>query len=208
MAQKKHATWLAKISEKKPVATRKKKKKDEKQANEVTLDGADEFTQQVLELLRTFKKKYAQYYLNGGENIWILKPAGLSRGRGIACYKNLVEIEDHVMSKGAQWMVQKYIERPLIVLSKKMDIRQWVLVTDWNPLTIWIYDECYLRFTAEEYDPKDLENKMSHLTNNSIQKKGENFYKSDIEGNMWTQEQFEGYLATTHGVNFRDTIRP
>lgn len=62
-----------------------------------------------------------------------------------------------------------------------------MLVTDWNPLTVWVYEECYLRFSAEEYDPKNLDNKMAHLTNNSIQKKGDNFYKSDIEGNMWTQ---------------------
>lgn len=87
-------------------------------------------------------------------------------------------------------MVQKYIEKPLIILNRKFDIRQWILITDWNPLTIWIYDECYLRFTAEEYDPKDLENKMSHLTNNSIQKKGENYNNSEIEENMWTQEEF------------------
>lgn len=40
----------------------------------------------------------------------------------------------------------------------EMDIRQWVVVCDWNPLQIWIYDECYVRFSAENYDNTDLQN--------------------------------------------------
>ena len=57
----------------------------------------------------------------------------------------------------------------MIINQKKFDIRQWVLVTDWNPLTVWIYDECYIRMAAQDYDPKS-KSKFSHLTNNCVVK--------------------------------------
>ena len=36
-----------------------------------------------------------------------------------------------------------------------------MLVTDWNPLTIWFYEECYIRFGADNYNEEDLENKLN-----------------------------------------------
>jgi hypothetical protein len=48
------------------------------------------------------------------------------------------------------------IERPLVVQGRKFDIRQWVLLTCTSPLTVWLYDEPYLRFCAEEYTLSDV----------------------------------------------------
>ena len=77
-------------------------------------------------------------------------------------------------------MAQKYIERPCVVHQRKFDIRQWVLVTSWEPLTIFFYDECYLRFCAEDYKPSNFDNIFCHLSNNSIAKKSRKFQSGAI----------------------------
>ena len=52
----------------------------------------------------------------------------LSRGRGINCLSELPDILDYSLGKETQYVVQKYIENPLIINRKKFDIRQWVIV--------------------------------------------------------------------------------
>ena len=77
-------------------------------------------------------------------------------------------------SRDVLWVTQKYIERPLIIIGKKFDIRVWVLIASVEPLKLWMYDEPYLRFTSEDYDPTQIENKFMHLTNASISKENYN----------------------------------
>ena len=47
---------------------------------------------QCVQILQDLKDQYPQTGINGEQNIWIIKPAQSSRGRGIVLMKNLVEI--------------------------------------------------------------------------------------------------------------------
>jgi tubulin monoglycylase TTLL3/8 len=98
-------------------------------------------------------------------------------------------------------VAQKYIEKPLLIMKKKFDIRQWVLVTDFNPLTIWFYERSYCRFGVENFSMNNLKNRYIHLTNNSIVKKADKFYFSEINGCMWHTEELAEYLREKFGYD-------
>ena len=58
------------------------------------------------------------------------------------------------------------------------------MVSSYDPLTIWFYDECYIRFAAEDYKMGKINHKFGHLTNNSIAKYSKK-KNNKIKGNMW-----------------------
>merc|ERR1719421_2558569 len=106
------------------------------------------------------------------------------------------EMDEH------QWICQKYIEQPMLPHGFKFDIRQWVLVTDWNPLTVWIWKQPYIRFAAVKYDESlEDDDKFMHLVNNSIVKDHPTFYQKNeylqTRGLMWFRQDFERWLQKT-----------
>ena len=68
-----------------------------------------------------------------------------------------------------------------------------MLVTSWNPLTIWFWNEPYIRFPAAEYDPTNLSDRFVHMTNNSLAKHAKNAVEIGV-GNMWALESYRNFL--------------
>ena len=99
-----------------------------------------------------------------------MKPANSSKGKGIYLLKNLEDLPEH----DASYVVSKYICNPLLVSGYKFDIRLYVLVTSFDPLRIYIYNEGLVRFASEPYEA-EKDSQYAHLTNYSINKKSETF---------------------------------
>ena len=106
-------------------------------------------------------------HLDGMRNIWVLKPSYGSKGLGVRLLND--GLATVLSERDAQRVVQKYVERPLLLGGYKFDIRCWVMVTEWSPLTLWVYDDCLLRFCSEPFALNDLGNKYSHITNRTVQ---------------------------------------
>ena len=143
------------------------------------------------------KSYHSQYCLDGMEGIWILKPTGMSRGRGITCMNNLSEIMQYIISSDCEFVAQKYIERPMIIKKRKFDVRQWALVNSFDPLEVWIFDEFYVRFAANDYNYDNLSDVYTHLTNNSITKDHQDKGLINVfEDNMMSMENFKKEMET------------
>ena len=89
-------------------------------------------------MLKELKEMNTQSSLNGYDNVWIVKPAGKSRGRDIMCIRSINRLLDYigygVAGKEMQWVVQKYLERPYLINDRKFDFRQWVSIENINPI--------------------------------------------------------------------------
>lgn len=101
-----------------------------------------------------------------GLNLWIMKPVGSSRGRGISIVQH-----PHQASLEAPVVLQRYVTSPLLIEGYKFDLRLYVLATSFNPLEAYLYREGFARFAAEKYslETAQLGNTLVHLTNSSIQ---------------------------------------
>jgi hypothetical protein len=100
-------------------------------------------------------------------NTWIMKPVGLSRGRGIFVFNDISDV-----SYGDSVIVQKYLHRPLLWKGFKFDLRLYLLVTSFAPLEAWLYDEGFARLASRPFsmDMGQVSDRFMHLTNSSIQK--------------------------------------
>ena len=113
--------------------------------------------------------------------------------------------------QATRYVAQKYIERPFLIQRRKFDLRSWCVVT--AKYDILVYQKGVMRTASEPYNPHDLNDELSHLTNHCIQEHGPNFSKFEEGNEMW-YPLFQEYLdrlprgAVGHGWSLTDDILP
>ena len=143
------------------------------------------------------------------KNMWLIKPAALNQGKGIDICWTMKEIKEVLKNKPMHsvWLIQKYVERPLLFKGRKFDIRIWAIGTAKHELLY--YRHGYLRTSSSEYDTEATDNYI-HLTNNCLQKYGEN-YGVHEKGNTLSFQDFQEYLDAefpSYKLNFWTHILP
>ncbi|KAK3096729.1 hypothetical protein FSP39_002748 [Pinctada imbricata] len=144
-----------------------------------------------------FVAEYSKNKQNENKNLlWICKPADQSRGRGIFIFRDISSLQYDCTA-----VLQKYITNPLLIGGYKFDVRIYVAVPSFHPLTVYVYQEGIVRFGTEKFDLNALNNVFAHLTNTSINKHGP-AYTLDKErigaGCKWTITQLRYYFHQNH----------
>lgn len=116
------------------------------------------------------------------KNVWIMKPGENSnRGNGITVCHGLEDIKIRLKAKEKNsdgnlrtFIIQKYMEKPLLYKGRKFDIRHYMLLTCFNGIikAYW-FPEGYIRTSSSLFSLKRGTNLYIHLTNDAIQKNSE-----------------------------------
>ena len=148
--------------------------------------------------------------------LWIMKPVGRAQGRGIFVVNKMSQITRWLAERAKcdgenvcvdNYVAQRYIANPYCVGGRKFDMRLYVLVTSFRPLTAYLYREGFARFTASRYtcDKNSIHDQMVHLTNHAVQKRDANYdaEKCDLR---WSVRSLRQFIAAKHGVHASDAL--
>ena len=124
---------------------------------------------------KKFLRAYKELEQSKDANIWIIKPGENSnRGTGIQVASSLSEIRSIVQQLSSNngnrtSIVQKYLDRPLLINSRKFDIRGYAMLTSINGVVKgYMYRDCYFRTSSKNFDLSNLHSRYIHLTNDAI----------------------------------------
>lgn len=135
-----------------------------------------------------------------GKTLWIVKPGeNTNRGCGIQVSRDIDHIKSLVQNTNVNgnrrsYIIQKYIEKPLLYKNRKFDIRCFTMMcTIGGNLQGYWYTDGYLRTSSREFTIKNVSNRYVHLTNDAVQKKLDDYGKFE-SGNKLSYQEFQKYL--------------
>lgn len=146
---------------------------------------------------------------DGFYNTWLLKPAFFGQGFGIVLADRRDKIIKYVTRRSKRYIIQKYIERPLLVHKTKFDLRQYFLITNDNThFRSWAHSLVSVKFASHEFTFNNL-NKAVHITNFFVQR---HYKKTSSEENplpedhIWSLDELKNHFEKIGRPNAWDEV--
>uniref|UniRef100_A0A336LZB7 CSON008849 protein n=1 Tax=Culicoides sonorensis TaxID=179676 RepID=A0A336LZB7_CULSO len=133
--------------------------------------------------------------IDGFHNIWLLKPSFVGQGWGIILSNNIDRITKQIEKRNKRYIVQKYIEKPLLIHKTKFDLRTYYMITiSQTHLCAWTHKLSTVKFAAHEFTFTNL-NKAVHVTNTSVNRKIKKIHENPLpENHMWSIDDLIAYF--------------
>ncbi|ETK89236.1 hypothetical protein F441_06710 [Phytophthora nicotianae CJ01A1] len=130
--------------------------------------------------------------LENENNTWIMKPSATNKGAEVNVIKDFKKLRSIVneWTDIREWVVQEYIQRPLLLRARKFHIRVYVLAV--GGLKVFVYQHCLVLCALEQYREADTDNNYSHITNTFQQQSHPDFVESEC---VLLLDDIEGILA-------------
>lgn len=119
-------------------------------------------------------------------HMFIIKPSMANKAAGIKVFNSLdelramFEVEDsdsededaydsdqEDLTQVREWVIQRYIDKPLLVNKRKFHVRAYVLAK--SNIQVYLYKDMLALFAMKDYDTTCLDDNLIHLTNTCLQ---------------------------------------
>lgn len=127
-----------------------------------------------------------------------MKPSNAACGRGIKMVTKDTKIRNR-----KDYLVSEYIRNPHLINDLKYDLRIYVLVSSYDPLRVYMFEEGLVRFATHKYTTKlkEVKKRFIHLTNFSVNKHSKMFVKNkeadeDGQGSKWSLTALKSYYQS------------
>jgi tubulin--tyrosine ligase len=115
-----------------------------------------------------------------GQDMWIMKASMVNQALGIHIITSVRDVEriiqDAQYEEIREWVMQRYIQRPLLLNGCKFHIRVYVLAV--GNLTAYMWDQMLVLIAMEKYD-RDVLNRSAHITNTCANSDHPDFVESE-----------------------------
>ena len=117
-------------------------------------------------------EEFEEHMQANTDQTFIAKPSNGKAGVGIKLLKKFDDLPKRAFKN--EYLLQRYVENPLLVNNKKFDVRLFLLISGIDPVQGHLCDEGLARFCTHNYskpNETNMKNNYMHLTNFSINKK-------------------------------------